>query len=147
MATMSVHLRTLPETQAVVGRSGAHTIVVDRPAGKAGGQGLGFNGGELLALAIGGCLCNDLQYVAHEMSVKLASIAVDVEVTFEGSPALATSASVTVDATACEQGADIDKVIRTAIESSTVSNSIQRGVTVHTSVRRSGELSVSDGAG
>lgn len=139
MATMSVHLRTLPDTQAAVGRSGTHTIVVDRPAGKAGGLGLGFNGGELLALAIGGCLCNDLQYVAHEMGVELASIAVDVQVTFDGSPVLATSASVTVDATAREQDADIDEVVRKAIESSTVSNSIQRGVTVRTSVRRGPE--------
>lgn len=142
MATISVHLRTLPDTQAAVGRSGTHTIVVDRQAGKAGGLGLGFNGGELLAFAIGGCLCNDLQYVAHEMGVELSSIAVDVQVTFEGTPALATFASVTVDATACELGADIDKVIRTAIESSTVSNSIQRGVTVRTSMRRSPERGV-----
>lgn len=136
MATMSVHLRTLPDTQAAVGRSGTHTIVVDRPAGKAGGLGLGFNGGELLALAIGGCLCNDLQYVAHEMGVELASIAVDVQVSFEGSPALATSALVTVEATAREQDAVIDEVVRKAIDSSTVSNSIQRGVDVRTSVRR-----------
>lgn len=139
MATMSVLLRTLPDTEAAVGRSGTHTIVVDRPAGKAGGQGLGFNGGELLALAIGGCLCNDLQYVAHEMGVALASIAVDVEVTFEGTPVLATSASVTVDVSARDQDADIDEVVRKAIASSTVSNSIQRGVAVRTSVRLSPE--------
>ncbi|WP_428031503.1 OsmC family protein [Ancylobacter sp.] len=134
MATMSVQLRTLPDTRAAVGRSGAHTVVVDRPDGKAGGQGLGFNGGELLALAIGGCLCNDLQYVAHEMGVELASIAIDVHVTFEGSPALATSASVTVNATAHDGYSVPEELIRKAIESSTVSNSIQRGVTVRTNV-------------
>lgn len=139
MATMSVHLKTLPDTQAAVGRSGTHTIVVDRPTGKAGGQGLGFNGGELLALAIGGCLCNDLQYVAHEMGVELASVAVDVEVTFEGSPALATYASVTVEAAAREKEADIDEVVRRAIESSTVSNSIRRGVAVRTCLRSGAE--------
>lgn len=32
-------------------------------------MGLGFNGGQPLALAIGGCLCNDLRYVAHAMGV------------------------------------------------------------------------------
>ncbi len=137
MSTMSVHLRSLPDTQAVVGRSGAHTIVVDRPLGKAGGEGLGFNGGELLALAIGGCLCNDLQYVAHEMAIELAAIAVDVEVRFEGSPLLATSASVTVDASATDPDVDIQEIVRRAIESSTVSNSIQRGIVVLTAARQS----------
>ena len=42
--------------------------------------------GQLLGLAIGGCFCNDLQYVAHEMGVYLTSIAVDVTVDLEGSP-------------------------------------------------------------
>jgi hypothetical protein len=46
----------------------------------AGGRGLGFNGGELLALAVGGCLCNDLRYVAHRRGVMLADFTVDVEV-------------------------------------------------------------------
>ena len=32
-------------------------------------MGLDFNGGQPLALAIGGCLCNDLRYVAHAMGV------------------------------------------------------------------------------
>jgi hypothetical protein len=33
-----------------MGWAGGHTIIVDRPEGKAGGMGLGFNGGQLLAL-------------------------------------------------------------------------------------------------
>ncbi len=90
MPTMTVELRSIPDTQAAVGWAGGHTIVVDRPEGKAGGMGLGFNGGQLLGLAIGGCMCNDLHYVAHEMGIRLASIRVAVEVSFEGGPLLAT---------------------------------------------------------
>ena len=78
MTTMSVQLRSIPDTQAAMGWAEGHTIVVDRPDGKAGGMGLGFNGGQLLGLAIGGCFCNDLQYVAHDMGVRLAVIEVDV---------------------------------------------------------------------
>ena len=48
MASMTVQLRSLPSTEAAVGWAGAHTVVVDRPEGKAGGKGLGFNGGQLL---------------------------------------------------------------------------------------------------
>lgn len=131
MPTMSVHLRSMTDTHAAVGRAGSHTMVVDRPPGRAGGEGLGFNGGELLALAIGGCLCNDLQYVAHDMNIELASIAVDVEVTFEGSPAIATGASVTVYASSVNPDTNIAELVRRAIESSTVSNSLKRGVPVN----------------
>ena len=51
MAQMTVELRNIGGTEAALGWAGAHTLVVDRPEGKAGGQGLGFNGGQLLALA------------------------------------------------------------------------------------------------
>ncbi len=45
MTVMNVKLRSIPDTQASIGWAGAHSIVVDRPEGKSGGQGLGFNGG------------------------------------------------------------------------------------------------------
>ena len=69
MGTTTIEYRVLPGTRASVGRADLHTVVADRPEGKAGGLGLGFNGGELLALAIGGCFCNDmvlLPVLSHE---------------------------------------------------------------------------------
>src|SRR3954463_2555247 len=88
--------RSLPGTRAAVGRADRHSVVVDRPEGKAGGMGLGFNGGQLLALAIGGCFCNDLRYVADEIGVKLGRIAVSVRLDLDGKPLLATAARMTV---------------------------------------------------
>ena len=53
-------------TGAGLGRSaGGHMLIADRPAGTAGGSGLGFNGGELLAASLGGCFWNDLHYAAQ----------------------------------------------------------------------------------
>jgi organic hydroperoxide reductase OsmC/OhrA len=130
MTTMTVKLRGIPETQASMGWAGAHSVVVDRPAGKAGGQGLGFNGGQLLGLAIGGCLCNDLYYVAHDMGIQLTSVAVDVTMTFDGNPLLATSAAVQVAIEAADQNADVDALVQRARAISTVSNSIARGIPV-----------------
>ena len=130
MTTMTVKLRGIPETQASIGWAGNHTVVVDRPAGKAGGQGLGFNGGQLLGLAIGGCLCNDLYYVAHDMGIQLTSVAVDVTTTFDGNPLLATSAAVQVAIEAADQNADVDALVQRARAISTVSNSIARGIPV-----------------
>ncbi|HXZ46728.1 MAG TPA: OsmC family protein [Pseudolabrys sp.] len=130
MTTMSVQLRSIPDTQAAVGWADGHTIVVDRPDGKAGGMGLGLNGGQLLGLAIGGCFCNDLHYVAHDMGVRLTSIAVDVTVDFEGNPLIAKKAAVHVAVTAADAGADVASVVRRAQEISAVSNSIKRGIPV-----------------
>ena len=130
MPTMTVQLRSIPDTEAAMGWVEGHTIVVDRPDGKAGGMGLGFNGGQLLGLAIGGCFCNDLQYVAHDLGVRLASIQVDVTVAFEGNPLLATHAMMRVAVTAADKDADVQRVIFRAQEVSAVSNSLKRGVPV-----------------
>jgi organic hydroperoxide reductase OsmC/OhrA len=130
MATMTVQLRNVPDTEAAVGWAGAHTIVVDRPAGIAGGTGLGFNGGQLLALAIGGCFCNDLRYVAHEMGIGLASVEVEVAITFEHTPLIATHATVRAEVTADDKNVDVAGLLRRAQETSTVSNSITRGFPV-----------------
>jgi organic hydroperoxide reductase OsmC/OhrA len=90
-------------------------------------------------LAIGGCLCNDLYYVAHEMGIQLASVAVDVAVTFDGNPLLATSADVQVAVEAEDESADVEGLIRRAQAMSTVSNSIARGIPVSVSSHRSGD--------
>jgi organic hydroperoxide reductase OsmC/OhrA len=130
MATMNVKLRGIPETEASIGWAGGHSVVVDRPEGKAGGQGLGFNGGQLLGLAIGGCLCNDLYYVAHDMGIRLISVAVDVAVTFDGNPLLATAAAVRVAVETADRKADVEALIQRARTISAVSNSIARGIPV-----------------
>lgn len=129
MVSMTVELRNLEGTEAAVGWAGAHTVIVDRPEGKAGGRGLGFNGGQMLALAIGGCFCNDLRYVAHAMDVPIGKIAVSVTLDLEGAPLLVTGATMTV---LCEMldGSDPQAVIDRAKVDSTVSNSLLKGFPV-----------------
>ena len=102
MSTMSVSLRNVPGTKAAMGWAGGHTLVIDRPEGRAGGMGLGFNGGQMIALAIGGCFCNDLRYVADAMGVELETIEVDVSIELDGKPLLVTSATMSVRVTAGE---------------------------------------------
>lgn len=129
MASMSVSLRNVPGTRAAMGWAGGHTLVIDRPEGRAGGMGLGFNGGQMIALAIGGCFCNDLRYVADAMGVELEAIEVDVAIELEGKPPLVTAATMRVQATAGE-GVDVAEVIRRAEANSTVSNSVRAGFPV-----------------
>ena len=126
---VDVQLRNLPGTQAAVGWAGAHTIVADRPEGKAGGLGLGFNGAQLLALALGGCFCNDLRYVADELGVKIGEISVDVAIELAGDPLVATAARLTVNCSTSD-GSDPASVVERAKAGCMVSNSLSRGVPV-----------------
>jgi len=130
---VDVQLRSLPGTEAAVGWAGGHTIVADRPEGKAGGKGLGFNGGQLLALALGGCFCNDLRYVAEKLGVRIGEISVDVQLDLAGEPLVATSARMSVDCRMAD-GSDPAKVIEQAKSSCFVSNTLMRGVSVDISM-------------
>lgn len=129
MPVVSVSLRSIPETEAAIGWAAGHSLIADRPAGVAGGMGLGFNGAQLLALALGGCLCNDLRYVAHRRGVVLASVAVTVSLVLEGEPPIATSADLQVRCTTAD-GSDPQPLIDEARGSSMVGCSLPRGIPV-----------------
>lgn len=137
MPSVNVHLSNITGTEAAIGWAGSHTIVADRPAGKAGGSGLGFNGAEMLALAIGGCFCNDLRYVAHSRDVEIAEIDVHVTLNLEGDPLFATAAEMVVTCIT-NDGKDAVTIIEEAKSSCMVSNSIAKGVPV--SIRLSDKL-------
>ncbi len=130
MAAFTVSFRTIPDTQAALGRAGTHTVIVDRPDGRAGGMGLGFNGGQLLAIAIGGCMCNDLRYVAEKQGIVIRDLAVDVSVEITGEPLIAENADVQIRVTAEDPDADIDGLIAEARRTTAVGNSVQRGFPV-----------------
>ena len=127
MSTMDAKFSTLPGTAAAVGVTGRHTVVVDRPEGRAGGRGLGLNGGQLLALAIGGCLCNDVRYVADEQAIAIGSVFVDVSLTLDDTHVTGATARVMVDVPA---GVDAATLVEQAAASSTVVLSLTRGIPI-----------------
>ena len=95
--------------------------------GVAEGQGLGFNGGQLLALAIGGCLCNNLRYAAHERDVALPpfELAVDVHIGEDGD-----IARVSVRLGADEQSHHIANLLADAVAASTIVRAVRRGAPI-----------------
>jgi putative redox protein len=50
------------------------------------GRGLGFNGGELLYLAVGGCVSNDLYREARARGISLTGVKIIVYGDFAGDP-------------------------------------------------------------
>jgi organic hydroperoxide reductase OsmC/OhrA len=129
MAEMTVALRNVPGTEAALGWAGSHTLVVDRAAGIAGGMGLGFNGGELLAFALGGCLCNDLRYAAHAEGVRLGDIAVRATVRIDGTPPVVSEAVLRVSCAAAD-GGEAREVVDRALGASIVLASVRQGFPV-----------------
>ena len=83
----TVETRTVAGQVTAVGSAGPFTLVVDRPA-EAGGGGKGFNGGQLLYLAVAGCISNDLFREAPRFGVELESVRVVVDGDFSGDPAV-----------------------------------------------------------
>lgn len=125
----TVVLRTLPGTRAAVGRADRHSVVVDRPDGRAGGMGLGFNGGELLALSLGGCFCNDLQMLAEEDGLAIADLEISVTLEFAGTPSRTTGARMAV-ACSLADGSDPSSLIERAKALTNIGNSVRAGFPV-----------------
>jgi|TARA_R110002049_G_scaffold44333_3_gene129791 organic hydroperoxide reductase OsmC/OhrA len=126
MGSTTVTFANVEGTEAAMGWAGSHTVVADRPAGKDGGMGLGFNGGQLLALSIGACFCNDLRSIAHERGVALHRISVSVTLDFDGMPARVTGGRMVADL-ATDRPEDSDMLLAHAREITTIGNSVQQG--------------------
>ena len=101
MPQSSIEIRTLPGTSVALGSSGPRTVTIDRTK-DAGGEGLGFNGGELLLLAIGGCYSNDIFREAARKGIQVHAVQLRVSADWGGAPVRAQNVefSVTVEADA-----------------------------------------------
>ena len=80
-------------------------------------------------MAIGGCFCNDLRYVADEMGVGLGNIAVSVTVELEGDPLITTAATMEVSCKTLD-GSDPQRIIEKVKTTCMVSNSLRKGIPV-----------------
>ena len=105
-----VHLRTIQGKSAAVGWSGPHTVMIDRSE-QAGGSGIGFNGGEMLLLAIGGCYLNDLYREAAKRNMDVKSVQVIVKGDWGGEPPRAQDVSFSVRVEAAASKGDISDLI------------------------------------
>ena len=134
MPISTVEIRNVAGTQAAMGWADAHTVVIDRPEGRAGGMGLGFNGAQLLGLTIGGCFANDLRYVASDLGAAVGDISISVSVTLEGSPIRAIGAEMLVSVSMSD-GSDPTELVAKAKEISMAMNSLTKGLPVLVSER------------
>lgn len=120
---MSASVRSLPGTPSV-GWSGGRTVTIDRSA-QAGGMGLGFNGGELLLLALGACFTNDLYREAKKRGIDVRGVSVEVSASFpaEGAPGEDVRYDVEVDAAAGE--ADVRALVEATDKLAEIHNTLR----------------------
>lgn len=122
----SVETRTVEGQVTAVGSAGPFTLIVDRPV-EAGGGGKGFNGGQLLYLAIAGCVSNDLFREASRLGVELEFVRVTVDGDFAGDPAV--SDPVTYDVELRGRG-DLESLAREVDRIAEIPNSLRHGTPV-----------------
>jgi putative redox protein len=114
---------------AAIGSAGPYTLVVDRPA-DGGGRGLGFNGGQLLYLAIGGCISNDLFREAAIRDIHLVTVRVVVHGDFSGDPAVSEPVSYDVELVGDAGRAELEQLVAHVDAIAEIPNSVRRGTEV-----------------
>ena len=129
MAQTSIRVRTVQDACVAVGWAGHRTLTVDRPE-QAGGMGLGFNGGELLLLAIGGCYCNDIFREAAKLGIVIKSVQVDVQADWGGQPVRAQNVTYSTRIEAEAGEADILALIEQTDRVAEIPNSLRLGTLV-----------------
>jgi uncharacterized OsmC-like protein len=129
MAQTTVSIRTMHGATAAAGWSNGRSIVVDRPE-SAGGLGIGFSGGELLLLAIGGCYCNDLFREAQKAGVPVNSVHIDVSCNWDGDPVRARDVKFCVRVESPAPEGEIADLIRHTDRVAEIPNSLRYGTQV-----------------
>ena len=99
---------------------------MDRPL-EGGGGGLGFNGGQLLYLAVAGCISNDLFRDARTAGIELSRVRVKVSEDFVGEPAVSDEIRYEVEVAGNAPEEELRKLIHPVDE---IANSPRQGTRV-----------------
>jgi uncharacterized OsmC-like protein len=126
---MTVHVRSAHEGTFSVGWSGAHSLVIDRGPDD-GGQGLGFNGGQLLLLSLGACYANDIFREAAKRELTVLGVRVVVECDWAGDPVRAQSIRYSTRVEAEAPDDEIMELIRHVDEIAEIHNTLRAGAAI-----------------
>ncbi|HEV3476020.1 MAG TPA: OsmC family protein [Rubrobacteraceae bacterium] len=126
---IEVSTRNVDGQVTSLGSAGPFSLVVDRPA-EGGGGGLGFNGGQLLYLAVAGCISNDLFRDARAAGIELSSVRVRVSGDFVGEPAVSDEIRYEVEVAGNVPEDQLRDLVDQVDEVAEIPNSLRRGTNV-----------------
>ena len=127
--TYRVEVRSVDGGPTVLGWGGTASLVVDRPVA-AGGRGFGFNGGQLLNLAVAGCVSNDLFREAAKRGIALHRVVITAESDYGGEPVVSTPIEYTVEISGDADEAALDELVAHVDRIAEIPNSIRNGTPV-----------------
>jgi putative redox protein len=127
--SLGVEVRNVDGAVTALGAAGPHTLTVDSPVA-AGGGGRGFNGGELLHLAVAGCVSNDLFREAARRGIELSRVVITADGGFDGQPATSTGISYTVEVEGEAAEDDLRSLVSYVDQIAEIPNSLRRGTPV-----------------
>jgi putative redox protein len=125
----AVEVRNVDGAVTALGAAGPHTLVVDSPA-EADGGGRGFNGGQLLHLAVAGCVSNDLFREASRRGIELTRVVITADGEYTGNPAVSAGISYSVEIEGQAPEEDLRSLVRHVDEIAEIPNSLRQGTQV-----------------
>jgi putative redox protein len=126
---VEVETRNVGGQVMALGSAGPYTLVIDRPV-EGGGGGLGFNGGQLLYLAVAGCISNDLFQDARVAGIKLSRVWVKVGGDFVGDPAVSDEICYEVEVAGDAPEERLQELIERVDVIADIPNSLRQGTRV-----------------
>ena len=124
-----VDVRSVDGGPTALGSGGSVTVVIDRST-EAGGRGLGFNGGQLLNLAVAGCVSNDLFREAAKRGIRLDRVRVVADSDYSGNPAISTPIEYQIELAGDASHEMLADLVAYVDEIAEIPNSIRRGTEV-----------------
>ena len=129
MGSYTVEVRNVHGAVTALGAAGPFTLVIDRPEA-AGGGGRAFSGGELLNLAVAGCVSNDLFREAAKRGISLHRVVVAADSDYEGDPMVSTDIRYTVEVEGDATVEELDELVRHVDRIAEIPNSLRAGTRV-----------------
>ena len=126
---IEVETRNVDGQVTSLGTAEQFTLVVDRLA-EGGGGGLGFSGGQLLHLAVAGCISNDLFREARAAGIELESVRVKVGGNFVGEPSVSEDILYEVELKGDAPEERLQALVDQVDEIAEIPNSLRRGTRV-----------------
>jgi len=127
--SFEVEVRNVDGAVTALGAAGPFTLVVDSPAASGGG-GRGFNGGQLLHLAVAGCLSNDLFREAAKRGITLTRVVVTADGDYGGQTATSSGISYSVEVAGQAPESDLAALVNHVDVIAEIPNSLRQGTPV-----------------
>jgi organic hydroperoxide reductase OsmC/OhrA len=127
-----VEVRNVDGAVTALGAAGPFTLVVDSPA-ESGGGGRGFSGGQLLHLAVAGCVSNDLFREAAKRGITLTRVVVTADGGYDGyggQAATSTGIAYSVEVTGQASESELVALVTHVDVIAEIPNSLRQGTPV-----------------